>query len=389
MSTVLSVPIESSPGRHLHIIEPTLIDTTGHCYSLVHALAGAAAQRLPSTAITIWAGRGADTGWDGPGRLVPHFTRRLRRLQTWLLLRRLLRRPETDPLRVLIATAGTTDLWLADRAAGATLPAGRLCAFVHWLNAKTGKASLLSAIARRRSSMRILAPTASVAGFFAECGFDAQFVPYPLAPTAASATDRAPAPFRHLLVPGGARLDKGFDHVVALVAELSRRGATLPVVVQTSVEQRQRGNPELAALLAQLLALGYPHLQAIDQALDAAAYEALFDGAIVIQPYRADDFRDRVSGVTLDALAAAAPVVVTAGTWMDRLVSQWQAGAAVDDRSPASLLAAIERVRADYARLAGNARRAAAAVRSEHSAQRLVDAVLGQGTEDRPAAATA
>jgi nucleoside-diphosphate-sugar epimerase len=43
------------------------------------------------------------------------------------------------------------------------------------------------------------------------------------------------------------------------------------------------------------------------EALSPQDYAALFDGAIYLQPYDKDDFRDRSSGVTLDALAHAAP----------------------------------------------------------------------------------
>lgn len=366
----------ATPARALHILEPTLTSNVGHCHSLVSALAAAAARRLPAEAITVWGGRAADGLWAGPGRFVPHFGRRLRRWQGWLLLRRLLRAPAGDGTRVLIATAGTTDLWLADRAAGAPLPPDRLFAFVHWLNAKAGKAQRLSAIARRQPGLQILAPTPSVAEFFAGCGFATRQVPYPV-DTPAPAAAAAATGFRHLLVPGSPRIDKGFGHVVALVDELARRGSPWPVVVQTALEDRQRDNPELAALLARLAAIAHPPLRRIAQPLDAAAYAALFDGAVVLQPYRAEDFRDRVSGVTLDALAAGAPVVVTAGTWMARLAERWQAGVAAADLSPAGLVAAIETVLADHARLADNARRAAAAVRAEHSAQPLIDAVLG------------
>ena len=44
----------------------------------------------------------------------------------------------------------------------------------------------------------------------------------------------------------------------------------------------------------------------------------MFDGAIVLQPYCREDFEDQISGVTLDAFSAGAPVIATAGTWMAR-----------------------------------------------------------------------
>ncbi|HQT98732.1 MAG TPA: hypothetical protein PK416_12800, partial [Thermodesulfobacteriota bacterium] len=68
----------------------------------------------------------------------------------------------------------------------------------------------------------------------------------------------------------------------------------------------------------------------------------MFDGAIVLQPYAREDFEDRVSGVTLDAFSAGAPVIATSGTWMARAADRFGAGAAVPDLSPLALLSAVE-----------------------------------------------
>jgi len=352
----------------LHIVEPTLTGDAGHCHSLIRALAGAAAPRAD---LTVWAGAQAASFWHGPGRLAPIFHRRWRRLQAFWLVRRLLRQPG----RILVATAGTADLVIADWAARGVIPPHKLFLFVHWLNAKPSKARRLAAIAQRQPHVEILAPSPSVADFFRQCGFKATVVPYPLEAQAAPAAVANPV-FKHLLVAGAARLDKGFAGVVDLVAEMQQRGLDWPIIVQTSVEQRHLHDQALGLQLARLRAVGYAALRTADQAMDPAAYRALFDGAIVVQPYRAQDFQDRISGVTLDALGAGCPVVVTAGTWAARLVQRFDAGIATADLSADGLLLAITPIRQDFARYAGNAQQAAASVRAEHSAQGLIDAVL-------------
>ncbi len=359
----------SSPPQPLHIVEPTLTGNAGHCLSLVHALADAATE----CTVTVWAGRGAAAVWPGPQRLVTHFQRRWRRLQALALYRRLLR----EPGRILVATAGSADLVLADWAASGRIAPGKLFMLVHWLNAKRDKRRLLSAVARRQPNIEILAPTTATADFFADCGFRATAVNYPLDGVDGVAAPGLPdAAFSHLLVAGGARIDKGFDRVVDLVAEMARRSVALPIVIQASLESGQRDDRALAGQIERLHALRLDGLSLRDKPMDAAAYRALFDGAIVIQPYRADDFRDRVSGVTLDALRAGSPVIATAGTWMAALLQRFDAGLAIDDLSAASLLQAIDRLLADYPRFAERARAASAVVRSEHSARRLIDAVL-------------
>ncbi len=353
----------------LQIIEPTLSGVAGHCLSLVRALVDAA----PERDITVWAGRGAAAVWQPPGRLQALFHRRWRRLQALWLMRRLLRRPGP----ILVATAGTSDLviadWAATLAATGRIAPHQLYLFVHWLGGKPGKAQRLSAIARRQPHIEILAPTPAVVDFFAGCGFPATLVPYPLAP---SVTSNSPPGFRHLLVAGGARLDKGFAEVVDLVAALQQRGLLWPITVQISSEDRHRNDPVLLEHITRLRSLGYAGLVLQATTLDPAAYRALFDGAVVLQPYRAQDFQSRVSGVTLDALAAGAPVVVTAGTWMADLVQRFGAGVATADLSAAGLIQAIESVLARHAQLANQAKAAAATVLAEHSARRLLDVVL-------------
>jgi glycosyltransferase involved in cell wall biosynthesis len=354
----------------LHIIEPRLTGDTGHCLSLVRALAGAAAEAGAADRMTIWGGAMAAGTWQGPGRLKAHFHRRWRRLQALWLLRRLLR----EPGRILVATAGSADLVSAQLAASGRIAPRKLFCFVHWVGAKAGKADLLARIARLQPNIEILAPTAAVAELFSRCGFRTRQVPYPIEAPA----EAPPLPLTHVLVAGGARLDKGLAQVVALVEALSARGSTLPVVVQTSTEAQHLADPALAGLLERLRLSAYPALRLLPDALDAQAYRALFRGALVLQPYAADAFADRVSGVTLDALAAGAPVVTTAGTWMARCVERFGAGVATADLGPQALLRAVDSVLADPAAYAARARQASAALRAEHSARSLIDAVLAE-----------
>ena len=105
-------------------------------------------------------------------------------------------------------------------------------------------------------------------------------------------------------------------------------------MIQTSAEPQHLRDPAPAGLLERLRTSGYPALRLLPDAMEADAYRALFRGAIVLQPHDAATFADRVSGVTLDALAAGAPVITTAGTWMARLVAQDGTGIATDDLGP-------------------------------------------------------
>lgn len=353
----------------LHIIEPALRNDAGHCHALVRALAGAAQERAETT---VWADRGAQAVWRSPGRLQPLFRRHWRHWQSLWLLRRLLR----EPGRVLVTTAGSASFATAVLAARGEIPPKKLFLFVHWLGAKSSKARWLAAIARRQPNLEVLAPTSSVGAFFESCGFRTTVVGYPLESAAQDADSSRPPTFRHLLVAGGARIDKGFSAVVDLVAEMQRKGLSVPIVVQTSQEAGKTPDTRLAAEVARLHRTGYAALSLRESATEPEAWRAMFEGALVIQPYRAADFTDRVSGVTLDAIAAGAPLIVTDGTWMAQLVRRHDAGAATADLSGPGLWRAVETVLGRYAHFAANTRRAAPAVAAEHGAQRLLDEVL-------------
>ena len=365
------------PPCPLNIIEPTLNGSAGHCMSLVRAL-GQAALSAGCQDIRVWGGHNLTaTLWPGPGQIYPHFVRRWRRLQAIGLYRRLLR----EPGRILLSTAGSADLVSLDLAARTcgvgVIPRNKVALFVHWVNVKPHKARLYQAIARRQPALKILTPTASVAKFFADCGFITQVVPYPIDTSRTNINaDAEPRPFHHLLVPGSARMDKGFGHIVDLVEEMERRQLSWPIVVQTSLEHGHDKDPELTQALARLKACNYDGLTLQDQAIDNDAYLSQFQGAIVIQPYQAASFQDRVSGVTLDALQVGSPIVVTAHTWMARLADKYKAGIATADLTPDGLLTAIETILLDHANFVQRACVASSDVKSAHSARALIDAVL-------------
>ncbi|MGH8248152.1 MAG: glycosyltransferase, partial [Gammaproteobacteria bacterium] len=71
---------------------------------------------------------------------------------------------------------------------------------------------------------------------------------------------------------------------------------------------------------------------------------------ICIQPYDPDEFRDRVSGVTLDALAYGSPVIVPANTWMAKIMEPHSAGIAVPELDAGSILRAARTILGDYDR---------------------------------------
>jgi glycosyltransferase involved in cell wall biosynthesis len=359
----------SGEADRLHVVEPTLADDVGHCLSFSASLCAAAAGRP----VTLWVRRGAVLPPFPPWVTVErHFNRRLRKLQGLLLYRRLL----ASPGRILVATATRLDLLLLRWAAwGRPIPAGKVALYVHWFRDSPSKRRTIRKQARCQPGLTVLAPTSSVVEVFRSCGVPrVELVPYPITPIPPGSPAPVPAAFRHVLFAGAPRQDKGFGRFVDLLAALAQDPAPLPVALQRAAG---RGCYQEASRrdLGRLDALHYPRLTTLPDPLPAAGYAAQFQGAICVQPYVPAEFQDRVSGVTLDALSAGAPVVTLAGTWSARAVARFGAGLVVAEPSGERLAAAVREVVARYPELSERARAAGLALHEEHDAGRLYRAI--------------
>lgn len=348
----------------LHIIEPTLEGEAGHCYSFVVSLCQAAG----TYPLTVWCGNRAAISLP-PGVCTRRFFfRTLRRLQAFWLYRTLLRRPE----RLFISTAGRTDLVLLDLACRGEIPPHKVFLYIHWFRPSPGKRRQLAKLARRQPGITILTPTASVFEEFRAAGFThTRLVPYPITPLDPGEVPTEYPAFRHLLYAGAARRDKGFSEVVDFVTLLARTGQHIPVSLQTSSDHYAKFDDMTMRDLARLEAIAYPYLERHAETLQQAEYRKLFRGAICLQLYSRQDFADRISGVTLDALSAGSPVVALSGTWIGRVVAEFDAGAVIESSAPDVVLDAVERVRGRYEYYHGNARVAGRELQKRNSAGHL------------------
>jgi len=350
----------------IQVVEPTLEGYSGHCHALVSSFARAAAP----AAIDLWSGKGAEGMALGPHVTIhPFFRRRVRLAQSSRLLRRLVRGPE----KIVVTTARRSDLLLLAIAGGGRVSPNRVFLYFHWFRVTPGKLRFLRTMAARLPEVVILGTTGSVVEVFRQCGFaHVLLLPYPAQQPARSANA---VPFRQLLYAGAARQDKGFRVVVDLVQLLAARNEDIPIAVQISADHYGKYDAATRDDIARLKALRYPPLKLIAETPSPEDYAATFPGSICLQPYDRSDFRDRVSGVTLDALAHACPVIATAGTWTADLAGLFDAGIALPEPDAESLYDAVRTVRADYARYQAGAF-AAGAARDRDSWRPLLERLL-------------
>jgi len=333
----------------IQVVEPTLEGYSGHCFSLVTSFCHA----LANVQVELWSARGAQ-GMDFGSHVAvrPIFRRRFRLIQALLLYRRLLR----TGAPIVVTTARRSDLVSLNLVAGGPIPPNRAFLYFHWLRETPSKLRSFSKLAQRQPHVVIFGTTATVVDFFKRCGFANVFLlPYPSPP--ASAGDD-PVSFRQLLYAGAARQDKGFSLVVDLVELLARENDRTPIAVQVSADHYGKVDAKTRADIARLHVAGHAPLKVVSHTLSPQEYSALFAGSICLQPYDRDEFRDRVSGVTLDAMSHACPVVATAGTWSAKLIKPFHAGVALDTLDAPSLLSAARKIQRDYTVFQAGARAA-------------------------------
>jgi hypothetical protein len=356
----------------INVVEPTLMDETGHCYSFISALckAGTEAQN-----ICLWVNRHAKIEFNGTNiRIRKYFFRKFRRLQSLFLYRKLLAMPD----KLFISTAGRTDLLLIDWAAKGKLPPSKVYMYFHWFNPNEEKIRSLMKVAQKQPNLEILGPTLSVVKIFQEAGFgNAHIVPYPISMHETNRQARSDK-FSHILYAGAARQDKGISEVVSLVEFMNKLGLQIPFRLQSSPDHHGKYDAVTKAEIQRLEKISYPYLRLYPGTLKPDEYARLFAGAICIQLYNADLFYDRVSGVTLDALTAGSPIVATAGTWTARMVQRFDAGRVIDNTGPENVLSAVQEIISEYPGFSKNAYAAGQALQQENSAVFLFNTLVGQ-----------
>ena len=254
----------------------------------------------------------------------------------------------------------------------------RLSLCVHW-PLQTRRARLALHLApRARERSLFLATTRGVGEQLHAANIDHVGVIHYPATRAQGALLRAP--FRHLLMAGAARINKGLDVVAGFAELLAQRNADLPLIVQVSPKHVDHHGSREGAVVARLLAAHYRGLVADAKSPDRQEYAARYCGALVLAPYEREKFADGVSGIVLDALLHGAPVITSAGTWAAEVVERFDAGVVLRERTAEHLAAASEKVLAKWALYADNAARASDALSLEHDPRTVAKLIASHST---------
>jgi hypothetical protein len=355
----------------IQIVEPTLMNETGHCYSFLTSLCKAGKE----TPLCLWINRKAQVAFTGENvRVKRYFYSKIRRFQCYGLYKKLL----ASNGKLFISTAGLTDLVLLNWASRGKIPRHKAYLYFHWFNTSDKKLAHLRKIAQEQPNLVILGPTPSVIDTFQKAGFvNARIVPYPVSGQAQHGKMEHEG-FTALLYAGAARQDKGISEVVDLVEHMYKLGLQIPFRLQNSPDHRGKYDEITKMQIQRLAKISYPYLRLFPETLKSGEYIKLFSGAICIQLYNANLFSDRISGVTLDALSAGSPIVATAGTWTARMVQRFDAGKIIDGTGPEKTLSAIQEIIAEYPRYSKKAYAAGQVLQQENSAEFLFNTLMEQ-----------
>jgi glycosyltransferase involved in cell wall biosynthesis len=181
---------------------------------------------------------------------------------------------------------------------------------------------------------------------------------------------------------GGARPEKGSHLVRSIISETGRLGR-VDFAVQLANEQLpEQGFAELCGIADQ------PNVRVAHGPLDQASYRSLLASCdIVLFPYSRIEYRQRRSGIFIEAAFTGRPVVVPSDTWMARQVnSQAVAGITYDGDEAAAIARALMRAVNTLPGLAALARERASEWQRTTSLEALLD-YIGAEIERRQSAA--
>lgn len=226
--------------------------------------------------------------------------------------------------------------------------------------------SLIAAFGRR---LRLLADTAELAALWSgKLG-----VPVRIAPLPVTVPERPPRPsadLPHCVFVGGARAEKGYALLPALVTAL--RGRARFTTHSGPVDAR--ADPVVQRAHRSMRRMAGTDLRLIEQPLAPEAYQALLaDADLLLLPYDATAYGPRSSGILAEARALGVPSVVPAGCWMETAV-----GPRPDlvFHDAADLIAVTEHALTMLPGIALEYRGATAEWRRRHSPAALLDALL-------------
>lgn len=224
------------------------------------------------------------------------------------------------------------------------------------------------------ADVRFAAETRELAAFYETvCGF--QVIPLPMLLRSPLARAPEPSPVRnspHIVFLGEGRPEKGFHLLPDALSALLARHPEVRLTLQTG--PRFDVDPRVVGRWRALS----PHVSIVGGPLPPGHYDdLLLSSDIVLVTYDPDFYARRTSLIFWEAIGAGKVTLTTRGTHMHRQLQSMGIGdICAETFSSEAITDGVQRLLADWPRLAERARRAAPDVRQQHNPGRFVDELL-------------
>ncbi|MGB9834887.1 MAG: glycosyltransferase [bacterium] len=152
---------------------------------------------------------------------------------------------------------------------------------------------------------------------------------------------------------GDARKDKNFTTLLELIDAAPEE---IGFIVQCNPPGSGYYEPGIKEAVEHIKELQRDGLFIFDKPLPQNEYNELLNkSAIVWCLYESSAYKNRVSGILLEAWSLGKPVITTSGTWMAKQVEKYGGGIVLDTLDIKEILKAIEKIKADYSRFSTEA----------------------------------
>jgi len=170
---------------------------------------------------------------------------------------------------------------------------------------------------------------------------------------------------------GDARKEKGFIEFVNFIFYSKRNKLNNSFILQCN-SPRWGYEPEVENVAKNIKKENLEGVILIDQNLTSEEYKKnLIDSSVVFLLYDPKRYAYYISGILLEAFSYGKPVVVRKGSWLEWQVSRYGGGVIVEDARPETIRSAVEKIKLDYEKYSRGAFEAGKELYKKHNGVEL------------------
>lgn len=167
---------------------------------------------------------------------------------------------------------------------------------------------------------------------------------------------------------GPARKEKGFVETIEFIRFCKRNQLDYEFILQCSGAYE----PEVKEYIRIVKNEHFDKVELIEQPLPQSEYEKTMQkSSILLLLYDPTRYIGAISGILLEALSMSKPVIVRSNTWLADQVQKYGGGIVISELNPENIKTAIEKIRLKYETFSAEAFRAGEELSKRHNGKEL------------------